>query len=472
MCGHRKGICRFSLLVIMTFLSLGLLAACGSSGGGGGSSEVRSLGEIQALGSIVVNGVKYETEGAQIIGLDNPNEDLKEGRMVLVDGRVNDDGKTGRANRIKVEDSVKGPLTSITGDDSVKTGVIMGQPVIFEDNITKFDPATGLPLGDDLNKVFVVSGFVRDDGKIQASFARKISDDDFSNFLAQGGILEVKGTVSNLTAQTFNINGLVVDYSAATLRNLPAGGLAEGLLVEVKGNDFDAANQTLTATEIEGKARGLGDDVAKAEIEGFIADLNGNTFFVNGQEVLISDRTTYRAGLPEELIDGIKVEAEGPLSNGVIQATRITFKESVRIEATATKAGNSLTFAGLEGISITVHPEFARGTDLSQINSGNQVKVRARQGAAGLVATRLEKTGDNPGDRTLIQGPVSSFSAAANTVTILETVEVDTSTIKNEDFKNHEQPIGRSVFFQTLQVNDIVKARHDKGAWDQIEFQD
>jgi hypothetical protein len=479
---HIRGvrtILRLLTVISATFLTLGLLAACGSSGTDSGASDVRSLGEIEALGSIIVNGVKYETEGAQIIGLDNPNEDLKPGRIVLVDGRVNDDSKTGTASRIKIEDSVKGPLTSVDDEGTIKVGTVMGQTVIFEDNLTKFDPDTGLPTGDDLNKVFVVSGFERDDSKIQATFARKISNDDFSGFLANGGILEVKGTVRDLNPaeQTFKINGLTINYSTANLRDLPGGILQNGLLVEVKGNAFNADTHTLSATEVEGKSIRMGDDIARAEAEGFISNLNAGarTFSVNGQSVDYS-KTSFRAGIEADLADGIKVEVQGPLSNGVIQATRVTFKESVRIEAdvaTVDAAARTITLQGLPGISIVVHPELTRGaSDLSQLGAGNEVKIRARQAASGLIATRLERIDSSPGGQTILQGPVTDFSAAANTVTLLETVEVNTSTINNEDFKDHDRVIGRTVFFQSLQTGDIVKARFRNGAWDQIEFQD
>ncbi len=468
---------RFLSAASAVILSLGLLAACGSSGGGG-SSEIRSLGEIEALGSIIVNGVKYETEGAQIIGLDNPAEDLKPGLIVLVDGRVNDDGKTGRAARIKAEDTLKGPLAGplLLDDGSVAVGTIMGQTVIFEDNLTKFDPATGLPLGDDVGKVFVVSGFRRDDGKIQATFAHKVSD-DLAEFLADGGILEVKGTISNLDVIPghFQINGLTINHQSAAKRNLPAGGLADGLLVEVKGQTFDPLTNTLVALDIEGKARVMGDDIARAEVEGFIANLNtgAKTFTVNGQPVNYAN-ASFRAGIAADLADGVKVEAQGRLSGGILLATRVTFKESVRLEAdVATKVGNTLTFAGLPGISILVHPELTRGVGaLGDIGAGNEVKVRARQAESGLIATRLEKISNDPGNETLIQGPVTAFSAAADTVTILETVVVNTATIRNEDFKDHDRVIGRTVFFATLQLGDIVKARFRDDKWDQIEFQD
>lgn len=464
------------VLAMSLLVTGGLLVACGSSGGGGTAggtgTEVRSFGEIESLGSIVVNGVKFEVEDGLVVGPDNLAP--KPGMIVEVEGRVNDDGLSGEALEVKFDDNVKGPLTGLaTIDDNTKVGTILGQEVIFEDNITKFDPATGLPLGDDINKVFLVSGLVRDDGMIHATFSSEVSD-DFANFLANGGVLEVTGVISNPGATTFNINGLIVDFSGATLRDLPLGGLADGLLVEVKGNAFDPDTNTLTAIDIEGKQEGLGDDIAKVEVEGFIANLNttANTFSLTGQQVDYSG-ATFRNGEEVDLADSIKVEAEGPLSNGTLVATRITFKASVRIEATvATKVGNTLTFEGLEGISVNIHDLFTRGAEnLADILVGNEVKIRARQAASGLIATRLEKTGEGPGDRTLIRGPVTAI--ADPNLTILGTVVVDTTNIPANGFEDeNDNLITRQAFFAALRVGDIVKARFRNGIWDQIEFEE
>jgi hypothetical protein len=75
-----------------------------------------------------------------------------------------------------------------------------------------------------------------------------------------------------------------------------------------------------------------------------------------------------------------------------------------------------------------------------------------------------------PGDRTIIQGPVDSF-VAFDSVTIIG-VDVDTTTIQNDDFKDNDTIIGETAFFNQLTVGDLVKARLRSGIWDQIEFED
>ena len=110
------------------------------------------------------------------------------------------------------------------------------------------------------------------------------------------------------------------------------------------------------------------------------------------------------------------------------------------------------------------------GSDLNDVVIGNKVKIRARMGSGGaIVAIELEIL-DNPSDRAIIQGPVDSFVSLGD-VTILG-VEVDTTTIDGDDFKDDDTVIGRSEFFDRLAVGDLVKARFRSNAWDQIEFED
>ncbi|MDW7712524.1 MAG: DUF5666 domain-containing protein [Deferrisomatales bacterium] len=469
MTNHVRSLKRIGTLALAFSLTagLGLLAGCGGSSGssgGPGSTPARAFGEIESLGSIVVNGVTFEVEDGLVVGPDNQTP--APGMVVEVEGEINPDGVTGFATAVTFDDNVKGPLTEVTGDAGVAVGQVMGQTVIFEDNVTKFDPATGVPLGDDVDKVFQVSGFQDETGTIHATFVREIAD---------GGVLEVTGIVSNLGATTFEMNGLTVDYSGATLRDLPPGGLDNGLLVEVKGTVFDPVEVRLTATEIEGKVRGLGDDMPKVHVEGMIANLDtsAETFSLNGQTVSYS-AAAFRAGDKTDLANGIKVEAEGPLSDGTLLATRVTFKASVRVEATVASVGAAtLTFLGLDGIEVLVHPDITRGFGAFEgLQVGTDVKVRARQGASDLVATRLEVEGEGT-DRTIIRGPVTAV--AGDIVTILGTVDVDTTSISNENFKDHDTslgPNGRAVFFSRLREGDIVKARFRDGAWDEIEFQD
>jgi len=98
-----------------------LLAACGGSGSsdspnlGTGttpaptppvSTTVTTTGVITGFGSIIVNGVHYQTNGSAISTDDSPaaiEGDLAVGMMVTIDGTLDDDGKSGNASRYSLQ---------------------------------------------------------------------------------------------------------------------------------------------------------------------------------------------------------------------------------------------------------------------------------------------------------------------------------------------------------------------------------
>ncbi len=111
----------------------------------------------------------------------------------------------------------------------------MGQTVLtdadtsFDDNIPGASLA-GLAAGD----IVEVSGMRRADGDIQATRIEA---------KPAGTIFEVTGVASvvDTAAHKLNVTALVVDYSAATVQNFPAGQPRNGDLIEARGNSVNAA---------------------------------------------------------------------------------------------------------------------------------------------------------------------------------------------------------------------------------------
>jgi len=462
------------------------MVGCGGSGGGDSSSGSTtpastsgvSQGRIEGFGSVFVNGVEWETDSVEIEIEGSPGfseSDLQIGMLVTVEGSLDDDGTTGTATSISFDDNLEGPITSITTSStgSVKTLLVMGQTVIVEDGVTFFDDTPPYSFAAmAVGEVIEVSGSTNFDGSIQATFIEKKAD-DLTGFLATDD-LEIQGIVAGLAGNTFQINALTIDFSTATVRD---GTLANGVLVEVKGDAL--AGDTLTATDVEIKPAGLGvDDIDEAEVEGFVTNLNtaAQTFAVNGQRVDYS--TAAFIGGPEtDLLNGTKVEAEGPIVSGVLQAEKVKFKESIEFEANAATVDvgtGTLTLEDLAGITVVVDDALTEiepaGSDLNDVVIGNEVKIRAREGSGGAIVAIEFEILDEPSDRSIIQGPVDSFVSFGD-VTILG-VEVDTTTINDDDFKDDDTVIGRTEFFNRLAVGDLVKARFRDNAWDQIEFED
>lgn len=323
--------------ILLTLTSCGGGALLATSGGIGGTG-ITSFGIITAIGSITVNHIEFATTTTEVFADGNESGDeslFRIGQLVMVKGTVNSDGTTGTASIVRIQDNLEGPIASVIESvpGTEKTIKIMGQTVILQNGITIFDAAdpaftfTSLGAGNEGN-VVKVSGLARPDGAVEATYiAREATTLD--GFLLGGGDLEVAGTIQNLASATsFELNGLLVDITGAVIENLastPNGVLENGLTVQIEGGNFDANTHTITATEVEVQGRGLGESNLKyAEDEGFVTNLNimAQTFMVNGQQVDYSG-ATFEEGLKTDLANGLKVEAAGPVVNGVLVADKI-----------------------------------------------------------------------------------------------------------------------------------------------------
>lgn len=490
-----------SVRVMASFLAVVGLSACGGGSGGGGPGGAststatfahKSVGAISALGSIMVNGVKFEVEGAEIFIRGEAETDvdlLKVGMEVEVEGEVNDDHVTGRATRVVQRCDIVGPIESVTPSATgmVKIVKIAGQEVEVEIEDTHFDhnhlhhelaPLTFAVLDDSkIGNVVEVAGMRHANGRLHATFLEKKADDVTSFLNVDKDLFEVRGEIANLSGTTFMINGLTINFAGLTPRNLedaPGGVLANGVMVEVKGKEL--VDTTLKATNVEVKLLGLGvDDLAEAEVEGLLMSLDATnkTFVVSGQSVNFSS-ATFEGGLDIDLADGIKIEAEGAVVAGVLMATKVKFKESIRFEAnvdTVDAAAGTITLQGLPGITIKADDtltEFKNVAGLSGIAIGNNLKIRGRMmsGASNtIIATRIELKSAAPGSRVILQGNASSIDAATGTVTVLGI------TVNATDFSD------AAAFFSTAKTGDLVKIRGDVDpvtqvvTWKQIELE-
>lgn len=387
--------------LILVLSSVMAIAACGGGGGEtvagidarGTPVAVVSSGTITGFGSVIVNGVTFDTSSAMftIDGSAGSQMNLAVGQVVVVRGELGDDPTTGTANTVTFDDAVEGPISAI--DTAASTITVLGQTILidadtsFDDGI---DPATidGL----NVNDVVEVSGFVLADGSIAATRIE---------LKAAGGEFEITGIVGNVAATTFEINGFVVDYSAAMLEDFPGGSPENGQRVEAKGDTLGGAGQLL-ATRVEFKGSDFGDDGDRAELEGFITRFASATDFdVEGIPVTTNAQTVYENGSSADLALNRKVEVEGDINAaGVLVASEVEIKASgfVRIESIVegVQAGQVTVL----GVAVTVNAatrlEDKSTADLesfsiSDINVGDYIEIRGFEDSGGVVATRLER---------------------------------------------------------------------------------
>lgn len=462
---------------IQKFFPALLMSLAVASCGGGGSGDdgiiapppsngiVRTgmvLGPISSFGSVVVNGIHYETDDAVITVNGEPatQADLRVGQVVRIVAELEDGELTGTASEVSFDDNVEGPIASL--DVVAGTLVVLGQTVRVGPN-TSFDDSIqprsleGLAVGDFVE----VSGLPMADGSIDAT---RIELD------ADGGEFEVRGLVTALDTanQRFNLNALVVDYSGAQLDDFPGGQIADGQPVEAKGTTLDG-NGALVATRVEYEGSVItGDEDDFAEIEGFITRFaSAQDFDVAGVPVTTDSATRFEDGTAADLGLNVKVEVEGLFDgDGRLLAREVDIKRGGDVEITGTvdsvdAAGDSLVVLGIT-VAIDALTRFEDQSDarvspltLADLNVGDYVEIRGDEEPAEsgqVLAALLER--DDPDTESELRGFVTAV--AAPTITVLGvTIQTDGST----EFQDvNDQPISSAEFFSRVVAGSQVKA--------------
>ena len=405
-----------------SFVSICCLLAIAACGGGGEqvagidsrgtpvAVTVVSKGTVSGFGSVIVNGVTFDTSSAvfTIDGSVGTQADLAVGQVIVIAGELGDDPTTGTADSVTFDDAVEGPIESI--DLVAGTFSVLGQTVrvdaatSFDDDI---DPAT--VEGLNVNDFVEVSGFFLADGTISATRIELRS---------VAGEFELTGIVSNLSGMTFEINGFSIDFSAAMLDNFPGGAPENGQLVEAKGDSLGASGE-LIATRVEFKGGDFGEDGDRAEVEGFITRfVSATDFDVEGIPVITNAQTVFENGTSADLALNRKVEVEGDINaSGTIVATEVEIETDGEVEIESTvenRQGSQLTVLGItvnvdestrieDKSSVSMEP-----FNVADINVGDYVEIRGYEDNGGVTATLLERR-DFDGD-VAIRGIVDSVS--------------------------------------------------------------
>jgi len=307
---------------LLTALATGVAAwACASGGGITGTSIV--YGPISGLGSIIVNGIEFDTTDAEVTIDGDPATaaDLALGMVVAVHGRVERETGTGVAERVGADHLLLGPVEAVNLADG--TFVAMSQLVIT-DATTVFDGVTldSLSPGD----VVEIFGAVDADVSIRATRVEK--EDEYDAF-------ELTGTITSLdpAAQTFRFGLLTVDYGGAVVEGAPPGGLTDGLFVEAE-TDEAPAGDVLVAISIEVQDPRLGFEPGDAaEIQGFVTSVESPDVFVlnETERVRLRNDTRFKNGTRDDIVLNAKLEASGKLRDDrTLVASEVEFLSAQR----------------------------------------------------------------------------------------------------------------------------------------------
>ena len=486
----------------------------GSSGGGsGGSGDTgdtsagisgsgKAIGVITQFGSIFVNGVEYDTSEAIIIvnGVVATEDDLGVGMVVFIQGTVNEDGVTGVAEVVIVDDNLKGPISAITSatDESgsvldARQITVLGIDVVVERTGTVFEDTTFESLSQgDLVEVY---GFAESGNNIRATRV------ELKEFIAGVTKVELYGEVTGLdtSAETFLLGDYTINYASAEFDDIDPSNFADGILVEVKGTLATADALVIDATKIEptgidaGEAEDNGDvevdttlgDDDEFRTEGTIEsyDASNQTFVINGTSVDASSATLVPGNLVLE--DGLIVQVEGTFSGDVLIAEKIKSRRGrIEIEAPVsaldpeTQTVSLNLGVGVLDVLVTAQTLMDDDSDsgderfnFEDLQIGDYLEVEAFDNEGTLTATRLDRE-DEDEDEIKLQAPVDDFVVEESITLLGLQFGIDGDT-EYESIGGSEVPA--NAFFAQLSAGFLVKLEDEDpldGIADELGFED
>ena len=484
-------------IAIVTLLLVVFIAACGGGSGGGGTVASGGIGgtgvtsgTVSGFGSVFVNGIEFDTDGASRdvddeIDISNGRDDdtvLGIGMVVTIIGTVNDDGVTGTAESIEYDDDIEGPVAAAPVEDQdmlSKTFDVFNTTVVVGRDTTVFE-ATNY---DDLaqNDLLEISGYFDVDGNLLATRVER------EGVLVFGDSeVEIRGKVSGFDGiDTFLLGGITIIFDGETeFEDLP-GTVKDGQFVEVQGI-LDSAT-SIAAGRIEREDEDFGDDVDQISIEGIVTDFNdiGN-FKVAGQRVNASKAAFEPASLETSIAEGDKVEVEGAIVDGILKAKEVEQRGGdSRVSAIVVSKNNAAGTVTLQVVlgepSLTVMTDSQTQIederddeepfDISGIDAGDFLNVEGFvDGNGNFIASQIER--DEPGDIEL-RGPVDVPPTAAGIVSILG---ISIATDGSTDFEDAgDASISSAVFFGDVENGELVEFKDElpaDGIADEVEFED
>lgn len=464
-----------------TFLALACLLAlsgCGGSSSGGRVAEGGiggtgiSTGVITRFGSVVVNGVEFNTDNA-VFSRDEDNSltqnDFRIGMVVTVRGRIDAGGLTGSADSVSFNSRIEGPVTAAAIGNALE---VMGI-TINVDSSTRFEDVpgnsiSGLQLGD----VVDISGFTDASGRVHASYIELTGDAEH----------RATGTVSGLANESFNLGSLRVNAAGLDLN-----GLSNGSLVEVKGVYNNAGGQ-FDAARIELDDGDLGtEDADEAELEGIaMGPCDSATppceFLLGNVRVRVEAATRFEGGARlADIQAGLRIEAEGSLQGGVLIADEIRFEEDVELESQVLTDDlgadtKSLQLQGLDGITVLVDRQRVELKDELRFTddwTGRDVKIRGRAQTGNRVAASRVEPGD--AGELVLQGEAEAVQFDEIRILGITVNTAGFNDLPNSDFAISDTAVSRAEFYSAAQPGRIIKLEGTLAVnpvWEQVELED
>ena len=432
------------LRVCGVLLCLVLAGGCDSAAillagiGSGGTGAVAS-GPIGGFGSVIVNGVRFDDTAARVSidGVaDRPVTELRLGMVTEVRGEIDPGGKTGRAQEIMSGFALRGPVTVVTSTSIEVLGqqVRVGGETVLDGISTLGDLVPG--------DLVAVSGL--HDATAPAIVATRIE----RRAASDAATVAVEGTVSALTPTTFQLGSLVVTYSAAQLVDLPAAGLADGMLVRVEAPAPQAGN-ALAAASVRALPSTLPAG-AYVEYVGYVSQFASAASFQVGALSVNAANAQFVGAPPSTLANGVRVEVAGTVAGGVVNATEVEFLLLAPQPVAAEVEGPITDFLSPSNFRVrgqfvdATHAIFSGGA-IGELANGRNVHVTGPVDGSMLAAASVAFLDTPPPEltRLAVDGTITDFSSPAS-------------------FRVNGQPVttGAGTTFVGGTAGDLANGRH------------
>lgn len=305
-----------------TLLCAVLLGSCGGGGGyagidgSGAKPELSVVGPINGFGSVIVNGVHYNTDQARVYVRGEPASeiDLNVGDYVTVVGGTNAEGEP-VAYEVHYQPRVTGEIQWIDVERNQLS--VLGQVIqLLVDTVYASDIMPQNIHGLSVGKHISISGPLDANRVIQAT---RIGFDESS-------FAELVGSVEqlNVFARTFVVNGQLVSYASVA----SSSGLSNGRLVVVRGSVVD---EVLEAEELSFHQdyRNLR-HIPRIELSGIIQETKSDGLFImDSVPVKTTSQTTFSGGDAASLTANAKVRVIGSIdANDVLIAQEVKILSS------------------------------------------------------------------------------------------------------------------------------------------------
>ena len=270
-------------------------------------NQLIAYGPITQFGSIYVNGIKYETDDAELEFVNSSGKpSLSIGMMVQVhaDWQQYESGIF-HAQKVIFDHQIEGPIKSVTRQgDQVLLDVLGTTVIVDSDTATDLSESSTYTSGS----VVKVSGLVNENGEIVATYMALISE-----AYAPDQQVELEGLITHISAadKMIKVNGFDVDVSSTKWKNGNFDGIKIGSKVEAIGQ-YNADGYKLSATRLRVKNNDLSLQKGnKLTLDTIIAQYESiDSFELNGYQSDASKAETSN-GVVEDLGNGIRVKVSG-----------------------------------------------------------------------------------------------------------------------------------------------------------------